>query len=403
MISPLQISKTQAGFTLVELLMVIAILGVLTVMSLVPISNTIEEGRFQETLQKMQTIRNSIVGDPAIVENGIRTSFGFIGDIGAIPTAGQGIAALVTKPVALPAWSVDSTVRFGLGWNGPYLTSATAGTDFTLDAWGRPFVYSPASSPPTLVSYGADGIAGGTGFDSDITVELPVALQTSTVYGFISNSAKPFIGDAVVEINYPDGAGVLKTDTATVVPVDKGKFSFPGIPLGKRSVTVYIPSKIAPTQTLGPALITVDNSHFVIPNTALDTNSSGGAQCNNLGVVTLAGAISLTNANKTLNFQINISTNIELQQMSVSDSTATTWNATSVDVNVFGCSGADSLYTCPTADDGTLSSLTPAIVINSGTNIPVIMTFASSIAGSGTAVVQFNYNLGCDRVSVTGL
>jgi type II secretion system protein G len=401
MTSPSMVFKTNAGFTLIEILMVIAILAVITIMSLVPISNTIDESRFQETVQKMQMIRNAMLGDPTISENGVRTSFGFLGDIGAIPTAGQGIAALITNP-GLTAWSLNAAKRLAGGWNGPYLTSAQAGSNFSNDAWGRAFIYSPAASPPTLVSYGADGVAGGTGFNQDITVQLPTNMQTAKVYGFVSIAAKPYSGDAQIEINYPDGTGALTTSTVTIVTADKGSFSFLGIPLGKRSVTVYMPNKAGATQTLGPALITVDSNQYVIPATVLDTNSAGGSACNNLGIVTLAGGISLGGGNTILNFNVNISTNIELQQIAVTDSAATTWNRFKVGLADFICTGASTLYTCPTPDDGTLSTLTPGPV-SSGAALPISIYFAGSIGGSGTATVQFNYNLGCDQVLVTGL
>src|SRR4051812_41686309 len=146
------------GFTLVELLMVIALIGTLAVLSITPIGDNINEGRFQDTVTRLQTIRDAMLGDPTL-KNGQRTSFGYVGDMGGIPTVAQGIGALVTNP-GLPVWTLDQTVHFGRGWNGPYLASASNGTNFTVDAWGNALVYSPATSPPTLTSLGADGATG---------------------------------------------------------------------------------------------------------------------------------------------------------------------------------------------------------------------------------------------------
>jgi len=402
MTSRLTISELSGGFTLVEVLMVIAILGVITVMSILPLSNSIDEGRFQDTVSRMKAIRDAMLGDPTLTANGVRTSFGYVGDVGAIPTAMQGLAALMVNP-GIAAWAVNQSVRFGLGWNGPYLTSAQAGTNFSLDGWGRALIYDPSASPPTLTSYGADGVVGGAGLNSDIVVQLPANLQLAVVYGFISNSASPYSGNATVEINYPDGSGALTTQTANLVPANKGYFTFSNVPLGKRSVTAYLPSKAAPTQTIGPVLISVDSANYVIAANALDTNSMGGGACNNVGVVTLAGGVSLSGGNQTLNFQVNVSTNVNLVQMSVANGNATTWSSATIVGNPASCSGAISLYPCPVTDDGTLSTLTPNVAISAGTNLAVSVVFAASMSGSGTATLQFMHNLGCDQVVINGL
>lgn len=261
--------KSQLGFTLIEVLMIIIIISVLTVASLTPIANSIDQIRFDQTVSRMKMIRDAMIGDSTITALGLRTSFGFLGDIGAVPTLAQGISALVTNP-GLAVWTLDQAVRFGRGWNGPYISTGQAGTNFTLDGWGRAIVYSPSASPPNLTSFGADGVAGGTQFNTDIIVQLPVSMQTATVYGFISSSANPYAGAAVIEINYPNGTGALQTTATAILAAAKGQFSFSGVPFGIRSATVYIPSKVAPTTTIGPALFTVDSANFIIPPSAFE-------------------------------------------------------------------------------------------------------------------------------------
>ncbi len=269
MISASTTFKSNLGFTLIEVLMVITIVGVLTVVSLTPITNSIDQGRFDVTVTRIKMLRDAIVGDTTITDMGLRTSFGFLGDIGAIPSAAQGIAALTTNP-GLVAWSLDQSVRFGRGWNGPYISTGQAGTNFGVDGWGRAIMYNPGASPPNITSYGADGVAGGTGLNTDIVVQLPTSMQTASVYGFITSNSNPYAGGAVIEIYYPDGTGALKTVSTTIVAAAKGAFSFAGVPLGIRSATVYIPSKVAPTTTIGPALFTIDNANYVIPPTAFE-------------------------------------------------------------------------------------------------------------------------------------
>ncbi len=265
--------KNQHGFTLIEILMVIALIGILAVATLDLVTDTLNQSRFEATVAKMQQIQNAMIGNIAITENNVRTSFGFLGDVGAIPTASQGILSLISQPSpALPVYAVNSTVRFGIGWNGPYLNGANSGSSYTTDGWGNAFVYNPTANPPTLVSYGSDGAAGGTGFAQDLTVTLSNQLVSATVQGFICNHGAPFTSAAQVELNYPNGSAVLTQSLLSVTVAAAGYFSFSNIPLGVRSITVYQPTKASPTTTLGPVIITIDKPIYLVPCNAIDIN-----------------------------------------------------------------------------------------------------------------------------------
>jgi prepilin-type N-terminal cleavage/methylation domain-containing protein len=261
------------GFTLIEVLMVIALMSILAFATLDVTTDTLNESRFQATVAQLQQIQNAMIGDPTVMENNVRTSFGFLGDIGAIPTASQGILALVSQPSpVLPTFAINSTVRFGIGWNGPYLNGANSGTNYTKDAWGNALIYSPAANPPTIVSLGSDGAVGGTGYAQDLTYTLSTQLTTATVQGFICNHGAPFTSAAQVELNYPNGLGVLTQAEVTLTAANAGQFSFSGVPLGVRSITVYQPSKASATSTLGPVVITVDKPNYLVACNAIDIN-----------------------------------------------------------------------------------------------------------------------------------
>src|SRR5438105_3314836 len=93
----------QFGFTLIELLVTLGLIAVLTVVSISVFNSDIDQTRFQQTTAQLQIIRNAMLGDTTVTSGGIRSSFGYLGDIGSIPTAAQGIGALITNP-SLPAW-----------------------------------------------------------------------------------------------------------------------------------------------------------------------------------------------------------------------------------------------------------------------------------------------------------
>jgi hypothetical protein len=187
--------------------------------------------------------------------------------VGALPAS---IANLLTLPGGTAAFAMNSGIRFGLGWSGPYLTGENSASDYAKDSWGNAIVYTPGATPPTLVSLGADGLVGGTGFNQDITVTLPPEQTTATVSGFICQSGGPFTASAQVELNRPDGSGALTQTEVSLLPADKGQFSFSNVPMGIRSITVYVPSKASPSQTLGPIVITLAQPNIVVPCNLID-------------------------------------------------------------------------------------------------------------------------------------
>jgi general secretion pathway protein G len=77
-------------------------------------------------------------------------------DEGRFPTEAEGVMALVAAPSGVE------------GWKGPYVENAEA----VNDPWGRPFVYrAPGQDAPfDLMTYGRDGVAGGSSEDADISL-----------------------------------------------------------------------------------------------------------------------------------------------------------------------------------------------------------------------------------------
>ena len=106
----------EAGFTLLEILVVVAILGLL--IGLVAPAALRQLGGAKVSVAKQSIERIASVLDMYKL------------DVGAYPSSDQGLAALNAKPGGVP------------GWNGPYLK----GDGQPLDPWSRPYVYrSPAS------------------------------------------------------------------------------------------------------------------------------------------------------------------------------------------------------------------------------------------------------------------
>ncbi len=129
-----------SGFTLLELLVVMVIIGMLV--SYVGPKYFSQVGKSQ-----VKTVLAQIDG----LEKALDT---YRLEVGHYPTTEQGLAALITAPANEPKW------------NGPYLKKAVP-----PDPWGNPYVYkSPGEHGEIdLMSYGSDGQSGGdTGETKDI-------------------------------------------------------------------------------------------------------------------------------------------------------------------------------------------------------------------------------------------
>ena len=132
-----------SGFTLVELVIIIVVLGIVAAVA-IPKYGTLTEGaKLNATKSEMKTIKKAIVGSAEIIAGGEYVDRGFEGDVGFAPSR---LEDLVTKPDSIPTY--DRFTR--QGWNGPYLDGA--GGDYLSDAWSIPYVYDPAAR--TITSTG---------------------------------------------------------------------------------------------------------------------------------------------------------------------------------------------------------------------------------------------------------
>ena len=134
--------RTQRGFTLVEIMVVVVIIGILGALIVPKLL-----GRTGESRQTAARV------DISTIEQALKL---YKLDNQRYPTTEQGLQALVQKPTSGPAAN---------GWKeGGYLER------LPKDPWGNPYQYlSPGiHGEVDVFSYGADGQPGGTGEDADI-------------------------------------------------------------------------------------------------------------------------------------------------------------------------------------------------------------------------------------------
>lgn len=135
--------RSQAGFTLLEMLVVLVIIGLLASLVGPKLFTKVDSSRQQTAQAQIKMLRGAI--------ETLRM------DIGRLPTAEEGLAILNTPPA-------DEKVKSA--WRGPYLDDK-----LPLDPWGNPYQFSIPGvdgQPFALYSFGADGKRGGEGIDADI-------------------------------------------------------------------------------------------------------------------------------------------------------------------------------------------------------------------------------------------
>jgi len=126
----------QYGFTLIELVMIIVVLGILAAVAVPKFSDMANSSKINATKQELSTLKQAIVGNPGASSGGAYVDRGFEGDVGFMPNLLQD---LVRKPDSIAVY--DPLTR--LGWNGPYLDSLNGA--YLVDAWGINYVYQPGS------------------------------------------------------------------------------------------------------------------------------------------------------------------------------------------------------------------------------------------------------------------
>lgn len=138
------VAGTRGGFTLIEILVVIAVIAMLA--ALVGPNVFRHLGTARDATARSQIEMLGAALDAYRLDNG------------RYPTTSQGVEALTSEPTIEPRPT---------NWNGPYLRKAVP-----ADPWDRPYIYlSPGEMNPNgydLMSLGADGEPGGEGEDADV-------------------------------------------------------------------------------------------------------------------------------------------------------------------------------------------------------------------------------------------
>ena len=134
---------SEQGFTLMEMLIVLVVIGLIAAVAIPQLMKLLGGAKHRAAQIQIETVAHA--------------ADYYQMDVGAYPTVEQGLKVLWTAPADTAAW------------NGPYVPRQKQ----LIDPWGKPFLYRiPGKSHPYAIeSLGADGKAGGTGDDADVSSE----------------------------------------------------------------------------------------------------------------------------------------------------------------------------------------------------------------------------------------
>jgi general secretion pathway protein G len=132
--------RSTAGFTLIELMIVIAILGLMAYMVAPRLMGVMGKAKPKIAMADIKNLETALDM--------------FYLDVGRYPSQDEGLKVLYQRPENIP------------NWGGPYIKKAPK------DPWGRDYVYKfpgELGGSYDIISYGADGQPGGEGEAADIS------------------------------------------------------------------------------------------------------------------------------------------------------------------------------------------------------------------------------------------
>lgn len=225
------------GFTLIEVVVVIAIVSILAGIMIPFIYRVWENAEIETTKERMSDLKKAMVGDPRLIQNGVRIHYGYVGDCGALPSTLEKliIADLNECP----------------NWKGPYLPAGFDSSDYNRDAWDEVLIYDPVQT--TLMSKGADRISGTA---DDITLgisqnEITEAMPISSIKGNINFSFYNSTPNPVTPLYYSKVTELLYSQTSNCMPLNIGNINSGETKSVIQSFNISINNKLTKGKIIG--------------------------------------------------------------------------------------------------------------------------------------------------------
>ena len=135
-------NKRTAGFTMIELMAMLIIIGLLATLVATKVVSKIDEAKVTTTKANLKTLHTAVNQ--------------FYMDVGRYPAEEEGLLALIEEPGDVEGWAPDGYLDI---------------MELPVDGWKREFTYQlfpEGGGQFAIISYGADGEEGGEGYDTDL-------------------------------------------------------------------------------------------------------------------------------------------------------------------------------------------------------------------------------------------
>ncbi|WP_081917982.1 prepilin-type N-terminal cleavage/methylation domain-containing protein [Methylobacter sp. BBA5.1] len=196
------------GFTLLEMTVVLLLMTLLASVAIRETNGLSFQVRYEQTRERLERIREAILGNPRQIINGQQAVSGFVADMGRLPKnlhelleqnfcSDRTYSTQATCEAAgkiwnfQQDWTLDSDSGLWYGWHGPYLniSGSALDDDAFVDGWGSFAANSinhdygwgllldtPETDGLTVLSYGKDQAPGGNCSDSDYSGDCSVQI-----------------------------------------------------------------------------------------------------------------------------------------------------------------------------------------------------------------------------------
>lgn len=297
-----------SGFSLIELTVALVIAGILATVALRSIGTISQTGKVEETKAELEELAHAIAGNPALENNGTRSDFGYVGDVGALP---PNLTALFANPGGYATW------------NGPYVANSfdQQSADYSTDPWGA--AYSLTS---TSVSSTGNGSPITRRFAASSS-ELLLNSLSGTITDLDGTPPGAIYDDSlIVRATIPNGVGGTVTRTASIDP--GGFFRFDSLPIGVHDLfAVYLPSIDTLTRKLpvtpgsnGSVSLRFRNNYWI------ETVGGGGGGGSTSGLELVAGSDTVFSPSSCNNIKFSIK-NVSGGSLNITSFTLT-WTGT---------------------------------------------------------------------------
>ncbi len=214
--------RRDAGFSLIEIIVVLTLVSLLAGAAAPMVLRDIARQHERRTVAELRQFVHAMRGDPA------ESSFGYVADVGRLPTA----LADLNQLAGLPAFTWNAADGVGYGWGGPYAPLLRDQAGVYVDAWSTPYRYTGIAQ---VSSAGRDRTFG-TGDDLIFPANAPATQGdvAVTVTGIPNSGGPPELLDSTrVTVFLTSAVNGVRSEAALA---GNGPFTATGVHLGAHGV-----------------------------------------------------------------------------------------------------------------------------------------------------------------------